>query len=109
MTQNTYQISRGLTWRHVNGDLVVMEPESGHYHLFNTIGGRIWRDLVDQQPPDHIARELAQRYDLEWERAQSDVNAFVATLMRKGLLFSMPSNTERNPHERRCPKETGGH
>lgn len=86
MTQGNYQVSGGLTWREVNGELVVMELESGHYHLFNPVGGKIWLGLASNRPLNDIARELAQGYDVEWERAQKDITAFMATLMRKGLL-----------------------
>jgi hypothetical protein len=99
MTQNTYQVSRELTWREVNGELVVMELESGHYHLFNPIGGKIWLGLANSRTPSDITRELAQQYDVDRERAHKDVTTFVATLMRKGLLSYESSDTERRRHE----------
>jgi hypothetical protein len=99
MTQSTYQVSDGLTWREVNGDLVVMELDSGHYHLFNPVGGKIWMGLASNRLPSDIAGELVQRYDVDWERAQMDVTAFVATLMRKQLLSSDASTPERRQNE----------
>lgn len=90
MQKSRQCITNGLTWREINGDLVVMELDSGVYHLFNATGREIWLALADGQTPAQISDRLVDNYAVEKKEAQSDVSRFMASLVGKGLLVAQP-------------------
>ena len=71
----------------ISGDgLVLLDVDCGLVLAANPIGARIWQLLEERRPLDDIARHLAGEYDVAVERARTDVHAFVATLVARGLV-----------------------
>ena len=52
----------------------------------NRIGARIWRGLIDQEPPGAVTGEIAREYGVGPEQAQRDATAFLTDLEAQGFL-----------------------
>lgn len=70
----------------VDGEVVIMSIESGHFFRLNHSASRIW-DLLDT-PKDlaTLCRHLGDRFEMDAVDGQADVVEFVSAMQAKGLL-----------------------
>ncbi len=78
--------SPDLSWRDVNGELVIVDTRRGDYHVLNALGARVFAAIVEGDDTASIASSIAETHDMTPREVQRDVDAFVATLAAKGLL-----------------------
>jgi len=75
-----------LTTREIRGEFVVIDTKSGNYHIFNEVGGIIWRGLEKNSGSKTIVEELVSAYKVTPDEALADFSAFVTNLRSYGLL-----------------------
>jgi hypothetical protein len=75
-----------VVWREVDGELVALDGEFQNYLGANTSGLLLWEALAHGASRDELVRRLAERFELEHDRAAHDVDAFVAQLREQDLL-----------------------
>ena len=67
--------------------LVLLDTAGGLILSANPVGARIWR-LIEQGLADaDIARQVAAEYAVAIERAEADVDAFLESLIARGLVL----------------------
>lgn len=75
-----------LTTREIRGEFVVVDTKSGNYHIFNEVGGFIWRGLEKGSGSKTIVEELVSAYKVTPDLALADFRTFVTNLQSYGLL-----------------------
>lgn len=83
---DTIVISKDLTWRDLDGELVVLNSKSGDYHTFNSVGRSIWLSLAESKPVDVIQTLITNEFDIDSQRALDDIQNFIQDLTQRGLL-----------------------
>jgi len=101
MEKNAFSISERLIWREVNGELCVIELESGKYHIFNDIARKIWEALELKKDLDEIAALITDQFVIGFEEARKDVTDFINNLLKIGLISTNANTTERSGDERK--------
>jgi hypothetical protein len=77
----------GLSWREIDGEVVALEAERSLYLASNATGAVLWRELADGGATRaDLARALQDRWPVDADRAQRDVDAFIAAARGHGLL-----------------------
>lgn len=71
--------------------LVLLDVQGGMLLASNPIGARVWELLEQQRTRAEIAGCLAADYDISYERAERDVEAFIADLAARGLVTEDPA------------------
>jgi hypothetical protein len=66
--------------------LVLLDVRGGLLLAANPIGARIWQLVERDLAPIEIAREIAAVYDVSFDRARADVDAFLRALADRGLV-----------------------
>ena len=105
MGENTFSISERLIWREVNGELCVIELESGKYHIFNDIAREIWEALESKKDLDEIAAFITDHFVVEIEEARKDITDLLNRLVQIGLISTNANTTERSGDERQVTIE----
>ena len=100
MEENTFNISESLIWREVNGELCVIELESGEYHILNNIAREIWEALEAKKNFDEIAALITDHFVIGIEEARKDITDFLNRLVQIGLISTNANTTERSGDER---------
>ncbi len=80
------EITPGLIWRVVDGNMVVVSPDAGDVHVLSQTGSEIWQLLLDGQDVSAIESYLVQKYIVSAAQAHEDVAVFIAELQSSGLL-----------------------
>ena len=70
----------------LDGEMVLLNINSGVYFGLDEIGSDIWKLLTDGADADAIVAALLENYDVERDELQGDVAAFIRQLTAKGLL-----------------------
>ena len=83
---DTIVISKDLTWRDLDGELVVLNSKNGDYHTFNPVGRSIWLSLAEHKTMDDIQTLVTNEFDIDSQRALDDIQNFIQDLTQRGLL-----------------------
>jgi Coenzyme PQQ synthesis protein D (PqqD) len=73
-------------WREIDEEVVAVDVDSSTYLSTNGSGALLWLELAQGTTRDALVERLAQAYLIDSERAESDVDAFLAELRGQGLL-----------------------
>jgi hypothetical protein len=79
---------RGLAWRLVEGEVIVLDLHRSEYLAVNHTGAALWTMLADGDGATRaqLAGHLVERYGLDVTQAAADVQGFVITLEDRHLL-----------------------
>jgi coenzyme PQQ synthesis protein D (PqqD) len=78
-------MSADVIVREVDGESVFLDLKTQRYLGTDEIGTRMWNLLKESGSIELTANTLAQEYDVEPGRIESDVQDFVEELIRLGL------------------------
>lgn len=67
-------------------EAVLLSLRAGRYYRLNESGSLIWQALYGGATPADIARALEGRYEVTHDDAIAHAHAFVAELLREGLV-----------------------
>lgn len=70
----------------MDGETVLLNLSSGHYHTLNRLGSIIWEHCTGHITISDIHANLCERFEVEPERALDDLIALVNQLIQEGLL-----------------------
>lgn len=70
----------------VDGELVLLNMDSGEYFGLNPTGTRIWELLGEHGDLDRVHEALVRQYAVDPERLRADLEELVADLERAGLV-----------------------
>ena len=70
----------------LEGEIVVVNLDSGHYYILDGTAAAIWRQLVAGASAAEVADALSARYPADGETIREVVGRFVEELAGEGLL-----------------------
>ncbi len=77
-----------VDWREVEGQIVALDRGRSVYLAVNPSGTKLLPALVTGATREQLVQTLRKEFGLDPERAEADVDAFVATLSERELLES---------------------
>ena len=77
-----------LTWREIDGDLVILDLRSSTYLTTNASGSVLMKQLTEDRTNADLVRAMVDAFGITESQAEEDVRSFVDTLDRSGLLES---------------------
>jgi len=73
-----------VSWRTIEGQAVLIFNREGEVQVLNEIGTFVWEHAED--PPDTIARNIAEEYEVSFDEALRDTRQFIEELAASGAL-----------------------
>ena len=86
LTSDTFKVPEEVSWRDVNGEMVVLKLTSGEYYTFNEVGRITWLALAEGKEIEETVQMVIDEYDVTFEKAKSDVENFAMSLIKQELL-----------------------
>lgn len=77
-------------WRSFGEETAVLAPASNAVHTLNAVAARCW-ELSDGRTLAAILDAIEAEFDVERERLEADVRAFVEQLVERGLVTLEPA------------------
>lgn len=85
------QRSEGILVSEIDHEVVMMSVETGTYAGLDAIGSEIWRLLESPCRVSEICDRLVERYEVERDRCEGDVLAFLNELASDGTIRILPT------------------
>lgn len=79
--------SSTVTASTIDGEVVMMNIENGTYSWLDDIGSEIWQMLKSPVRVSKICEILTKLYDVDKERCEQDVLAFLSTLAERAIII----------------------
>lgn len=70
----------------VDGEAVLLEPESGTYYGMNEVGSQVWAELDSPVTVVNLRSTLAVEFGIDTERAHEDLVEFLSELESSNLV-----------------------
>ncbi len=83
---STYKKSADLVEQVVDGELVVLDQDSGQIHQFNATASEIWMCIDGKTATDEIISRIAEHFSIELEVAKKDVESTLQQLHEQNLI-----------------------
>jgi hypothetical protein len=75
-----------ITWREIDGDLVILDLRSSTYLTANSSATVLMRHLTEERTREQLVQALVDTFDIPERRAHGDVQTFIDELGERGLL-----------------------
>lgn len=79
-------IASHVSYTRVEGDFVLMDMKSGKYLGLDPVASTVWKSLAEHGDLDRAAQAVCESFDVDLERARTDIEAWVAELEDQGLV-----------------------
>lgn len=70
----------------IDGEMVILNIESGHFFQLNQIGSRIWEALETPTTLGDLYRAMEDRFDVDQQTCRRDIAEFVDLLSKNDLV-----------------------
>jgi hypothetical protein len=77
----------------VEGEMVLLDLQSGTYFGLNGVGAEIWNQISQRKSMGEIQRHLLSTYNVAPERCEAELQTLVMQLSERGLLRSGGDDT----------------
>ena len=84
--------SEGVSWRVIEQEAVLINPEEAEVMRLNPVGTEIWQRLDGKRTVNELIEHLHQFFDVEKEQLQRDVLRFLTQLTRREMIEEMQGN-----------------
>jgi hypothetical protein len=81
-----YEITPGVLFQEVNGELVLLDLEGESYFGLNRVGRRIWQLLEERRPTSQIFEQLHSEYAVERAQLETELAELLGQLLAAGLV-----------------------
>jgi len=93
---NLFRPSADLSWRDVNGELVVLNVKTGAYSIFNDTARLVWLSITEGKTSDQTIDCIVESYAVDRKPLVNDVKMFIDGLLTGGLLQQLPNPKGRS-------------
>jgi phosphatidylserine decarboxylase len=70
----------------VDGEVVILDVESGHFFQLNGVGSSVWQRLESPMTLGALCTAMLDEFEVDAAQCRSDVRAFAAKMLDRGLL-----------------------
>jgi hypothetical protein len=86
-----------LTWREIDGDLVVLDLRSSTYLMANASATVLMKELTEERTDVELVQALVDAYGISRTQAEQEVRTFIGELDRNGLLAGPVAGVRDRP------------
>jgi Coenzyme PQQ synthesis protein D (PqqD) len=80
------EVGKDLVCQELDGEMVLLDMQSGLYFGIDAVGTRIWQMLEEKVPPMKMVDLLLEEYEVEAEICAQQVLTFLLKLEKNNLL-----------------------
>jgi hypothetical protein len=86
--------NRAVLWRELDGEAILLDPQSGYSYSLNAVGTLIWIMLDGTHSLEDIAGAICEKYEVEQAQAIQDIDHLVMDLRTCKLLSDQVSPSQ---------------
>lgn len=70
----------------MDGSEALLNTETGHYYLLNSVGALVWSELNDRKSIGTLVDLVTSAYEVSREECFKDLEALLSSMKSKGLV-----------------------
>jgi hypothetical protein len=75
-----------VEWRELDGEIVALDRQRSEYLAVNRTGAAVWPLLAQGASREELLERMTERFDVDGEIAERDLQAFLDSLVERELL-----------------------
>ena len=79
-------IPKGVVYRELEGEMVLLDLDTGIYFGLDPVGTRMWNLLAEHRATEKVVEAMLGEYEVEEPRLRGDLEDLVRKLAEKGLV-----------------------
>jgi hypothetical protein len=84
------KVGENVVWNAVEGELVLLNADTGTYYALDDVGSDIWRLLTELESVEPVKVRMAEMYEVDTETLSADVDRLVGEFLETCLLVRGP-------------------
>jgi len=97
MNGRRYHLAASVTWKEIDGLVVVVHLPSGRYFSMNETASLVWRRTLKGEDLSSIGAALASEYDVNPAEAEEDAKSCIDEWLRDGLVSDAAAGAAGQP------------
>ncbi len=85
-----FRVTGDTLYRDLLGEGILLQTETARYFGVDGVARRMWQLIVEHGDLDRVEAELKREYQVSPEMLAADLDRFVAQLLKKKLVESLP-------------------
>ena len=90
--EDCVQISEDAVFRELDGEVVILNLDTGIYFGLNPTGTRIWNLIAQHGSLQKVLETMTEEYEAPTESLENDILQLVGQLCEKGLVSVSPAH-----------------
>jgi hypothetical protein len=78
--------NKEFVWRNLDGEVVLLNPNSGKYFGMNEVGCSFWEKVDDKRRLEEIVDLLLEEYNVDRETLEKDISELAASLEKNDIV-----------------------
>ena len=79
-------IPKGVVYRELDGEMVLLNLDTGNYYGLDPVGTRMWNLLKEHGTTEKVLETMKEEYEVKEEQLRGDIQELVQKLAAKGLV-----------------------
>lgn len=75
-----------VSWRVIDGEVVILNLDNGNYYDLNAVGTQIWNAITQKKSLGQILETLKNEYPAEEKRLENDLKKILLDLEKEKLI-----------------------
>lgn len=81
-----FSVASRVVGTELDGEFVMLDPDSGNYYGLNEVGSAVWRLLATPRRLDEVVAHVCATFDVGAEGCRQDVERLLAELTERRLV-----------------------
>ena len=78
--------NKEIVWRNLEGEAVLLNPNSGKYYGLNEVGCSFWEKVDGNTSLETIIKQLLEEYDVERKTLEQDIDELATGLDNRKII-----------------------
>ena len=93
--EDSILISEDAVFRELDGEVVILNLDTGIYFGLNATGTRIWNLIAQHGSLQKVFETMTEEYEASPKSLENDILQLVGQLCEKGLVSASPHGSQR--------------
>jgi len=81
-----YKVADKVSWKEMDGLIIVVNTESGAYYSLNKTASEIWKQIAAGNSEQEVSKAIGERYEVSEEEVRSDLEACLKNWLDEKLI-----------------------
>jgi hypothetical protein len=86
LAESIFQLADKISWKEMDGLVIVVNTVSGNYYSLNKTASDIWQEVVAGKSVQEVHEGITKKYTVDEETLREDIKKCVEDWQKEGLI-----------------------